>query len=90
VERGVFPRPEIAARLRKFVLVELLVDHPDPKRRSAEWAKLLHERFGTGAIPLYATLAPDGSTIGSTGFSGGTPEGFAPVLGRFLDDALSK
>lgn len=82
--------PAIQARLRKFVLVQLFVDHPDPKRRSKEWAKLLADRFGTTGVPLYVTLAPDGSTIGSTGFSGGSPEGFAPVLGRLLDAALAK
>jgi len=52
-----FPRPEIAARLKDFVLVELYTDGTDAA--SEENQRLLESKFSTTAIPYYAILDPD-------------------------------
>lgn len=85
-----FPRPEIEERLSKFVRVRLWTNDRKPEARSEEWAALLRERFRTSAIPLYATLAPDGSTIGSLAFPGGSTDAFAKRMAALLDEALER
>jgi hypothetical protein len=90
VERGVFPRPEIEERLRKFVKVRLWTNDPAPAARSGEWREMLEKRFGTSGIPLYVGLSPDGKELFRTGFAGGTPESFAGILAGLMDDALAK
>ncbi|MCS6951238.1 MAG: cytochrome c biogenesis protein CcdA [Bryobacterales bacterium] len=57
MKANMFPRPEIAARLKDFVLVELYTDGTDAA--SEENQRLLESRFGTTAIPYYAILDPD-------------------------------
>ena len=85
-----FPRPEIQERLAKFVLVRLWMNDPRPEARSPEWKEMLLKRFGTSGIPFYAALSPQGETLGSTGFAGGTAGSFVPIMAAFLDAALAK
>ena len=85
-----FPRAEIQERLAKFVLVRLWTNDPRAEARSPEWKEMLLKRFGTSGIPLYAALSPQGETLGSTGFAGGTAASFVPILAAFLDAALGK
>jgi thiol:disulfide interchange protein len=57
MKANMFPRPEIAARLKDFVLVELYTDGTDAA--SEENQRLLESKFSTTAIPYYAILDPD-------------------------------
>ncbi|HEV3334048.1 MAG TPA: cytochrome c biogenesis protein CcdA [Bryobacteraceae bacterium] len=54
MEGNMFPRPEIAAALKNFVLVELYTDGPDAA--SEENVKFETSKFGTIATPFYAIL----------------------------------
>ena len=80
----------MAERLSKFVRVRLWINDRKPEARSAEWRRMLEERFGTSAIPLYVTLDADGKELGQgrLSFPGGGPDSFAPVMAAFLDAAL--
>jgi thiol:disulfide interchange protein len=61
MEANLFPRPEIAPVLRRFVRVRLYTDgNGEPFARQQ---KMQQEKFGTVALPLYAILRPDGSTV---------------------------
>ena len=90
MERDIYPRHGIEERFRRFVLVELLVDHPDPKKRSKEWNALLKKTFKTSAIPLYAVYRPDGTVVGSLTFPGGSLDAFANRMQEFLDRCLEQ
>lgn len=57
MKANMFPRPEIAARLKDFVLVELYTDGTDAA--SEENRRLLEAKFSTTAIPYYAILDAD-------------------------------
>jgi hypothetical protein len=86
----VFPRPEIAQRLDRFVKVRLWTNDNAPAARSTEWRSLLEKRFGTSAIPFYVGLTAGDEELFRTGFPGGTPESFARTLEGLLDAALKK
>ncbi|MDP2998441.1 MAG: cytochrome c biogenesis protein CcdA [Bryobacterales bacterium] len=81
MKANLFPRPEIAARLRDFVLVELYSDGAD--QASEQNQKLQETRFSTIAIPYYAVLNADEKVLGT--FAGLTrnPSEFL----AFLDSA---
>ena len=85
-----FPRAEIEARFSKFVLVRLWINDKKPEARSAEWARMLQQRFGTSAIPFYAALSPADEVLGTVDFPGGSVDGFAGRLGAWLDGMLAK
>jgi hypothetical protein len=59
MKANMFPRPEIAAALAEFVLVELYTDGTDPESEANQ--KFQEENYKTVAIPLYVILSPDGS-----------------------------
>jgi len=61
MESNMFPRPEIAAVLRNFVLVELYTDGPDAD--SEKNVTLENARFQTIATPFYAIMDPDEKVI---------------------------
>jgi thiol:disulfide interchange protein DsbD len=64
MESNMFPRPEIAAALRNFVLVELYTDGTDSdsdKNIALETAK-----FQTIAAPFYAIMDPDEKVIATS------------------------
>ncbi len=54
MKANMFTRPEIAAALKDFVLVELYTDGTDAA--SEENQKLQESRFSTVAIPYYAIV----------------------------------
>ena len=54
MKSNMFPRPEIAAALGDYVLVELYTDGTDAA--SEQNQKILTEKFATVAIPFYAIL----------------------------------
>jgi thiol:disulfide interchange protein len=61
MEANMLPRPEIAAALERFVLVELFTDRTDAVSEANE--KLEETKFGTVAEPYYAIVRPDGSVV---------------------------
>ena len=63
MKANMFPRPEIAAQLKDFVLVDLYTDGTDAV--SEQNQQLEEKRFGTVAIPYYAILDPDEKVIAS-------------------------
>jgi len=66
-----FTRPEIAAAMKNFVLVELYTDGTDAESEANQKVQLA--KFNTVAIPFYAILDPDEKVLatfpGSTGDS---------------------
>ncbi len=61
MESNMFPRPEIAAELKNFVLVELFTDTDD--QAAEENQKLELGKFNTIATPFYAILDPNEKVI---------------------------
>jgi len=61
MEANMFMRPEIRAALRHFVLARLFTDGDGSVYEQQQ--ALQEQRFHTVALPLYAIIAPDGSTI---------------------------
>ncbi len=61
MERNMFTRPEIAAALKDYVLVELYTDGTDAA--SEQNQQLQNTKFSTVAIPYYAILDPDEKVI---------------------------
>ncbi len=61
MEANVFPRPEIRAALSHFVLTRLFTDGDGPIYEQQQ--NFQEQHFHTVALPLYAIVAPDGSTI---------------------------
>jgi thiol:disulfide interchange protein DsbD len=70
---NMFPRPEIDAALKNFVLVELYTDGAD--QASQENQQLEQNKFGTIAIPYYAILDPDEKVVATfPGLTRNAPE----------------
>ena len=63
MKSNMFPRPEIAEALGKYVLVEMYTDGTDAASELNQ--KILGEKFSTVAIPLYAIVDPDEKVIAS-------------------------
>jgi len=63
MKANMFPKPEISAALKDFVLVELYTDGTD--KVSEENQKVEDSKFATIAIPLYAILDPDEKVVAS-------------------------
>jgi thiol:disulfide interchange protein DsbD len=63
MKANMFTRPEIAAAMKNFVLVELYTDGTDAA--ADENQKLQVDLFRTVAIPYYAILDPDGKVVAS-------------------------
>jgi thiol:disulfide interchange protein DsbD len=61
MKSNLFPRPEIAAALGEFVLVELYTDGTDEASRQNQELQL--SRFSTVAIPFYVIMDPDEKVI---------------------------
>ncbi len=80
MEANMLPRPDIAAALDRFVLVELFTDRTDAVSEANE--KLEETKFGTVAEPYYAIVRPDESVV--TTFEGRTtnPQEFLAFLSR--------
>jgi thiol:disulfide interchange protein DsbD len=67
MKANMFPRPEVAAALGEFILVELYTDGLDA---ASEANQKLQERYQTIAQPFYVILQPDESIVAT--FSGST------------------
>jgi thiol:disulfide interchange protein DsbD len=82
MELNMFPRPNVAKEMDKFIRVRLYTDGDGEKFDRQR--KMQQERFGTMALPYYAILRPDGSPIST--FPGLTrnAEEFLAFLGRVL------
>lgn len=80
MEANMLPRPEIAAALERFVLVELFTDRTDAVSEANE--KLEETKFGTVAEPYYAIVRPDETVVAT--FEGRTtnPQQFLAFLSR--------
>ncbi|MGB9605556.1 MAG: thioredoxin family protein [Bryobacteraceae bacterium] len=78
MKANMFTRPEVAAELEKFVLLELYTDGADSA--SQENQRLQETRFRTVAIPYYAILSPEEKVIAT--FAGLTrdPQKFLQFL----------
>jgi thiol:disulfide interchange protein DsbD len=63
MKANLFPRPEIAAALKDFILLELYTDGAD--QASQQNQKLQETRFSTIAIPYYAVLDADEKVLGT-------------------------
>ena len=63
MEANMFPRPEIAAALKDYVLAELYTDGTDAASERNQ--ALENARFSTVAIPYYAILDPDEKVVAS-------------------------
>jgi thiol:disulfide interchange protein DsbD len=63
MKANMFTRPEIAAAMRGFVLVELYTDGTD--QPSLENQKLQETRYRTVSIPQYAIVSPDERILAS-------------------------
>jgi thiol:disulfide interchange protein len=61
MKANMFPRPDIAAQLKDFVLVDLYTDGTDSV--SEQNQQLEEKRFGTVAIPFYAIVDPEEKVI---------------------------
>jgi thiol:disulfide interchange protein DsbD len=61
MKANMFPRPEVSALLKDFVLVDLFTDGTDDV--SERFQKMEESKFGTVAIPFYAILDPDEHVI---------------------------
>jgi thiol:disulfide interchange protein DsbD len=79
MEANMLPRPEIAAALDRFVLVELFTDRTDAVSEANE--KLEETKFGTVAEPYYAIVRPDETVVAT--FEGRTTN--APEFLAFLN-----
>jgi thiol:disulfide interchange protein len=64
MEANMFPRPEIAAALKNFVLVDLYTDGTDAE--SEKNVQLEDAKFHTIATPFYAILDPDERVIATS------------------------
>ncbi len=61
MEANIFPRPEVAAELEKFVLVSLYTDGEGEVY--ARQQKMEQDMFGTVALPFYAIMTGDGKPV---------------------------
>src|SRR5262249_44045166 len=68
MKANMFPRPEIAAAMKDYVLLELYTDERDEALAEAN-QKIQDSKFKTISVPYYAILDPDEKVIGSTAFT---------------------
>jgi thiol:disulfide interchange protein len=83
MEANMFPQPEVANELKKFVLVRLCTDGAGELFERQQ--KMQEEKFGTVALPLYAVVRADGKSVAT--FSGLTRDSSEFV--KFLRSARS-
>lgn len=83
MEDTIFPRPEVAAELKKFVTVRLYTDKEDAQ--SQRYAEMQAKRFKQTTLPLYVILSPDEKEVGQAPY---TPN--APQFVSFLQSGQSQ
>ena len=62
MEANMFPRPEVARELARYVRVRLYTDGRGEPYRSFQ--QMEQTMFGTVALPYYAVMTPDGTPDG--------------------------
>jgi len=77
MKQNMFPRPEIAALMKDFILLDLFTDGTDSA--SEENQQLEEKRFGTVSLPYYAILDADEKVLGTSAYTKSTAE-FAAFL----------
>jgi thiol:disulfide interchange protein len=77
MKQNMFPRPEIAALMKDFILLDLFTDGTDSA--SEENQQLEEKRFGTVSLPYYAILDADEKVLGTSAYTKNTAE-FAAFL----------
>ena len=80
MEKNMFPRPSVQARLKEMVLVQLFTDR---KSEPYQTNQNIMREYGTVANPLYVILNADGSYIAQSAFT----RDEAAFIG-FLDQAF--
>ncbi|MBI3694426.1 MAG: thioredoxin family protein [Acidobacteria bacterium] len=83
MKANMFTRPEIAAALQNYVLVELYTDGTDASAEANQ--RMAETRFQTTAIPYYAIIRPDDTVVAT--FAGATRN--AREFETFLNRGLS-
>ena len=83
MEANIFSRPEVKVALNRYVLARLYTDGDGEVYEKQQ--VMQQQRFGTIALPLYAVVEPDGTTV--TTFAGLTrsPNDFLRFLAGGLD-----
>ncbi|MFZ0799574.1 MAG: cytochrome c biogenesis protein CcdA, partial [Terriglobales bacterium] len=61
MEANMFPKPDVANEMNKFVRVRLYTDGAGEQFERQQ--RMQQEKFGTVALPYYAILRPDGSPL---------------------------
>ncbi|MGH9522676.1 MAG: protein-disulfide reductase DsbD family protein [Terriglobales bacterium] len=61
MEANMFPKPEVKSELEKFVTVRLYTDGAGTIYEKQQ--KMQQDNFGTVALPLYAIVRPDGTSV---------------------------
>jgi thiol:disulfide interchange protein DsbD len=61
MEYNMFPKPEVARELARFVRVELYTDRPGEPYQGFQ--QMERDLFGTVALPYYAVFTPDGEPV---------------------------
>ncbi len=82
MKANMFTRPEIAAALKNFVLVELYTDGTDAASETNQ--KMAEARFGTTGIPYYAIIKADDSVVATFGGLTRNAREFESFLGQGL------
>jgi thiol:disulfide interchange protein DsbD len=78
MKANMFPRPEIATATGDLIVVELYTDGADEASEKNQQLQL--DRFGTVAIPYYAVVSPDESTVAEFAGKTSDPEAFLAFL----------
>jgi thiol:disulfide interchange protein DsbD len=87
MKANMFPRPEIAAAMKEYVLLELYTDGSDAA--ADENQKVQDSKFKTIAIPFYAILDPDEKVIASFPGSTRSPQDYLDFLKKGLVNRTS-
>jgi len=61
MEANMFPKPEVARELSRFVRVRLYTDRPGEPYQGFQ--KMEKDLFGTVALPYYAVFTPEGEPV---------------------------
>lgn len=90
LDKEVFQKDEFKA-YAKDNLVLVLADFPRDKSKVSEVTAAQNEKlakeFGVRGFPTVFVLAPDGSTVGKTGYQAGGPDAYVEHLKKIIADA---
>jgi len=87
MEANMFPRPEVALEMSRFVRVRLYTDGQGAVYESFQ--KMEEEMLGTVALPYYAVLEPDGQPVVAFGGLTRDAQQFVRFLQRGQTDTIT-